>query len=311
MPCRIAELRDSGREVRYVIPVTYTAAPAGAVRSGRASGRIGVLVRRAPETCSDLEDKGHPAPARRRLLLPCRGVCAQGPDPSPPSGAVNPPAPHTSHTSLNNGVLRPAWPPSGTGAMYGSTARLHPPGGPVIEIVYDGQDHHEDCMYSAFGDPEPCSCKELTADEVWPQEPDQPDRRPAAPRSPRGRSDASGPDPQPFSAGPGGVLVGPADGGVDQDFPLDDPLCVCLDRQLLQDADPCFVDLPPPEHRIRRLPGAVSLGQVPPGRAGPGPPPDPAEDCRRSLGGRPIFSIGGNTASSRTPCSPVRTPRDI
>ncbi|WP_326681054.1 hypothetical protein [Streptomyces sp. NBC_01237] len=42
----------------------------------------------------------------------------------------------------------------------------------MIEIVYDGQDHHEDCMYPTFADPESCSCAELLLDEAWSQDED-------------------------------------------------------------------------------------------------------------------------------------------
>ncbi|MEV6080191.1 hypothetical protein AB0L80_34570 [Streptomyces sp. NPDC052069] len=42
----------------------------------------------------------------------------------------------------------------------------------MTETVHDGQDHHADCMYPTFGDPESCSCAELTADEVRPQDED-------------------------------------------------------------------------------------------------------------------------------------------
>ena len=37
----------------------------------------------------------------------------------------------------------------------------------------------------------------------------------------------------------------------------------------------------------------------------------PSKTCRRSLGGRPIFGIGGNSRSSRSHCATVRSPRDI
>lgn len=40
--------------------------------------------------------------------------------------------------------------------------------------------------------------------------------------SPPGRLDPSNPDREPLSCGPGGVLAGPADGGIDGDLPCDD-----------------------------------------------------------------------------------------
>lgn len=84
---------------------------------------------REPAGNRSLEDKGHPAPARRRLLLTCRGVCAQ-PDPSPPSGAANPPARHTRHTSRFQNRPRPE-------AFHCQAARLpqprSPDRGPVLE----------------------------------------------------------------------------------------------------------------------------------------------------------------------------------
>ncbi|MER5988881.1 hypothetical protein [Streptomyces sp. NPDC001787] len=43
----------------------------------------------------------------------------------------------------------------------------------MTEIVHDGQDHHEDCMYPTFADPESCSCAELLLDEAWPQDKDE------------------------------------------------------------------------------------------------------------------------------------------
>ncbi|MFI8817880.1 MULTISPECIES: hypothetical protein [unclassified Streptomyces] len=42
----------------------------------------------------------------------------------------------------------------------------------MTETVYDGQDHHEDCTYPTFGDPESCSWAELLLDDVWPQDQD-------------------------------------------------------------------------------------------------------------------------------------------
>ncbi|WP_326680857.1 hypothetical protein [Streptomyces sp. NBC_01237] len=44
----------------------------------------------------------------------------------------------------------------------------------MIEIVYDGQDHHEDCMYPTYADPpESCTCAELLREEAWPQDEDE------------------------------------------------------------------------------------------------------------------------------------------
>lgn len=37
----------------------------------------------------------------------------------------------------------------------------------------------------------------------------------------------------------------------------------------------------------------------------------PSKTCRRSLGGRPILDIGGNSGSSRSHCVSVRSPQDI
>lgn len=61
---------------------------------------------------------------------------------------------------------------------------------------------------------------------------------------------------------------------------------------------------------------AVSQGPYRSGRSRQGEPVRarhqiPSKTCRRSLGGRPIFGISGNTASSRSHCASVRSPRDI
>ena len=61
---------------------------------------------------------------------------------------------------------------------------------------------------------------------------------------------------------------------------------------------------------------AVSQGPYRSGRSRQGEPVRarhqiPSKTCRRSLGGRPIFGIGGSTASSRSHCASVRSPRDI
>ncbi|WP_206745372.1 hypothetical protein [Streptomyces sp. TSRI0281] len=111
------------------------------------------------------------------------GVCATGPvtavrcgEPSDPADAVlGDRCPGTSHQSHRPQL----WGPPPGFAVFGCWGgvreyRTTPPTGRtrVIEIVYDGQDHHEDCMYPTFSDPEPCLCEELIADGIWPQEPD-------------------------------------------------------------------------------------------------------------------------------------------
>ncbi len=68
--------------------------------------------------------------------------------------------------------------------------------------------------------------------------------------------------------GPGGVLVGADDCGVDGDDPVQVAFGVGLGEQGGEDAVPCAVDRPHPQPAVGALPRAETLGQVHPRRAG-------------------------------------------
>jgi hypothetical protein len=72
---------------------------------------------------------------------------------------------------------------------------------------------------------------------------------------------------------PGGVLVGPAHGGVDIDVPGDEFPGVRLDLQFGKDALPGAVPLPAAERVVHTSPGAVPLRDVTPREARAGPKP--------------------------------------
>ena len=87
--------------------------------------------------------------------------------------------------------------------------------------------------------------------------------------------------------GPGGVLMGAGDGGVDADVPGDQPLGVRLGLQAGEDALPGAVALPAAKQPIDGLPGPVAGGHIPPRRPGPGPPADPVDQLAFAPGGWP------------------------
>lgn len=76
----------------------------------------------------------------------------------------------------------------------------------------------------------------------------------------------------PFSP-PGGVLVGPADRGVDVHLPGDQALRVRLGLALGDDQGPGTIALPAPEQVIDPVPRAVALGHITPRSTSTGPPP--------------------------------------
>src|SRR5919112_69485 len=71
----------------------------------------------------------------------------------------------------------------------------------------------------------------------------------------------------PFS-GAGGVLVGPHDGGVDHDVPVDLPDGIRAGLGMGQQALPGPISLPAAEPLIAGLPGPIALGQIPPRHPG-------------------------------------------
>lgn len=72
---------------------------------------------------------------------------------------------------------------------------------------------------------------------------------------------------------PGGVLVGPADGGVDVDGPGDQALRVGFGLELREDPCPGSVSLPASEQVVDPVPRAIAFGHVTPRGAGPSSPP--------------------------------------
>lgn len=65
----------------------------------------------------------------------------------------------------------------------------------------------------------------------------------------------------------GGILVGPADGGIDVDMPGDQALGVCLGLEPGEDPRPGAVPLPAPEQVIDPVPRPITFGHVPPQEA--------------------------------------------
>ena len=113
-------------------------------------------------------------------------------------------------------------------------------------------------------------------------------------------------------AGPGGVLMGTGDGGVDADLPGDQPLGVGLGLQPGQDPLPGAIALPAAKQPIHRLPGPVAGGHIPPRRPGAGSPADPINQLAFApVGGRPALLPLGSSGSSLAHCSLVRSPRPM
>jgi hypothetical protein len=85
------------------------------------------------------------------------------------------------------------------------------------------------------------------------------------------------PSQPPLFAGAGGMLVGPIDGRVDRDGPLDLAHGVVVDPHVFQQLRPGPIRLPARESLVDGLPGTVPFGQVPPRRPGPQPPQHPID----------------------------------
>jgi len=81
----------------------------------------------------------------------------------------------------------------------------------------------------------------------------------------------------PVAAGACGVLMGPADRGVDVDLPRDQSRRIRPGLQPGQQFGPSAITLPAAEEPIDRLPRPVLRRQIPPRSTGTNPPPDPIE----------------------------------
>ncbi|GAA2974596.1 hypothetical protein GCM10010446_68550 [Streptomyces enissocaesilis] len=114
-------------------------------------------------------------------------------------------------------------------------------------------------------------------------------------------------------AGPGRMLVGAADRGVDAQVPRDRTLRVGQSLEPGKDPLPSAVPLPATEQVVDPAPRSVLGGYVPPRNTGTDPEPytvgqmPPRPDGRRSRLGPPFGNSGSRTAH----CSSVRSPRPM
>ena len=114
-------------------------------------------------------------------------------------------------------------------------------------------------------------------------------------------------------AGPGRMLMGAADRGVDAQVPRDRTLRVGQGLELGENPVPGAVSLPSAEQVVDPAPRSVFDGDVPPWNTGPDTEPYAVDQLPPRPDGRPPCpgTLFGNNGSSTAHCSSVRSPRPM